>query len=90
MTQRDEGHNYKEQKQKANREDNMKKNKGEYFEIEIEQSCTLCDGSGFDCDERCDDCGGSGETTSLADFEWCDETNNYVCDWYGEYDLEDK
>lgn len=50
----------------------------------------MCDGSGFDCDERCDDCGGSGETTSLADFEWCDETNNYVCDWYGEYDLEDK
>ena len=66
---------------------NMKKNKGESFEMEIEQSCTLCDSTGFDCDERCDDCGGGGETSSLARFEWCDETNNYVCDWYGEYDF---
>ena len=36
---------------------------------------------------QCDDCGGGGETSSLARFEWCDETNNYVCDWYGEYDF---
>ena len=34
---------------------NMKKNKGESFEMEIEQSCTLCDGTGFDCDDRCDE-----------------------------------
>ena len=67
-----------------------KKNKGESFEIEIEQECTLCDGSGFLGNYKCDDCNGGGETSSLARFEWCNETNNYVCDWYGEYDLEDK
>ena len=67
-----------------------KKNKGESFEIEIfNQECTLCDGSGFLGNYKCDDCNGSGETSSLARFEWCNETNNYVCDWYGEYDLGD-
>ena len=27
------------------------------------EQCTLCEGTGFDCDERCDDCNGSGEVS---------------------------
>jgi len=64
----------------------MKNNK-EDFKMEIEQECTLCEGTGFDCDTRCDDCSGSGETSSQAEFYWCNETNNYISDWYGEYDF---
>ena len=32
----------KDEKNKKERGNNMKKNKGENFEMEIEQSCTLC------------------------------------------------
>ena len=29
------------------------------------EQCTLCEGTGFDCDKRCDDCNGSGEVSIM-------------------------
>ena len=47
------------------------------------EQCTLCEGTGFDCDERCDDCNGSGEVSIMSSEKqkkyvvWCNQRHQY-------------